>query len=93
MNIFIRVLFDIFTFGIFEIILHAKAKKVANVKNSELTYSKTYKFNININLIIADLQKKYQIKGITKSNNVLILVFGDNAKTIAENIEKLLKTK
>ena len=39
------------------------------------------------------LQKKYQIKGITKSNNVLILVFGDNAKTIAENIEKLLKTK
>ncbi|MBQ6280211.1 MAG: hypothetical protein IJK72_02010 [Mycoplasma sp.] len=121
MNIFTRVLFDIFTFGIFEIILHAKAKKVANIKNSELTYSKTYKFNINnfindlggidnienvsstlssvkinlkkINLIIADLQKKYQIKGITKSNNVLILIFGDNAKTIAENIEKLLKTK
>lgn len=121
MNIFTRILLDILTLGILEIVLHKKAKKIANVKNSELTYSKTYKFNINdfindlgginnienvsatissvkinlkqINLININLQKKYQIKGITKSNNALILIFGDNAKTIAENIEQLLKTE
>ena len=121
MNLFTRILLDVITLGTFEIYLHNKAKKVANVKNSELTYSKTYGFDINdiindlggidnienvsatlssvkinlknINLVIADLQKKYKIKGITKSNNVLILIFGDNAKAIAENIELSLKTE
>ena len=119
MNIFGRVLLDIITLGVFEIILCCKAKKIANTKNTELTYSKKYKFDINefitdlggaeniknvfatlssvkitlkkVNLISADLQKKYEIKGITKSNNSVILIFGDNAKTIAEDINKLLK--
>lgn len=121
MNLFVHILLDIITLGIFEIYLHNKAKKVADIKNSELTYSKTYGFKINnfikdlgdinnienvsstlssvkvnlknINLVIADLQKKYKIKGITKSSNVLILIFGDSAKTIVENIEQLLKSK
>ena len=121
MNLFTRILLDVITLCIFEIYLHNKAKNVANVKKTELTYSKICKFNINdfindlgginnienvsstlssvkvnlknINLVITDLQKKYKINGITKSKNVLILIFGDNAKTIAENIEQLLKAK
>lgn len=119
MNIFIRILLDIITLGMFEIVLYCKAKKIANTKNTELTYSKKYKFNINdfvkdlgglenienvsatlssikivlknVNLINSNLQKKYEIKGITKSNNSVILIFGDNAKIIAEDINKLLK--
>ncbi len=119
MNIFRRVLLDIITLGIFEIVLYCKAKKIANTKNTELIYSKKYKFDINnfvmdlgdiknienvsatlssvqivlknVNLINPSLQKKYEIKGMTKSNNSVILIFGDNAKTIAQDINKLLK--
>ena len=47
MNIFVRILADICTLGIFEIVLHQKAKKVSQQVNTRLMYSKKYKFNIN----------------------------------------------
>ena len=47
MNIFARVLLDIITLGIFEVYLHSKAKKLSQQVNTELMYSKKYKFNIN----------------------------------------------
>lgn len=118
MNTFLRIVLDVITLGIFEIVLYSKAKKLSKTKNSELTYSKKYKFNINdfandiggidnienvsytlssvkinlknINLVNLELQKKYPITGITRSFNSMILIFGDNAKTIAEDINKLL---
>lgn len=47
MNIFVRVLLDVITLGLFEIYVHSKAKKVSQQVNTELMYSKVYKFNIN----------------------------------------------
>lgn len=47
MNIFVRVLLDIITLGLFEIYIHSKAKMVSKQVNTELMYSKNYKFNIN----------------------------------------------
>ena len=47
MNIIARVLLDIITLGIFEVYLHSKAKKLSQQVNTELMYSKKYKFNIN----------------------------------------------
>ena len=47
MNIFVRILADIFTLGILEVILHQKAKKVSQQVNTQLMYSKKYKFNID----------------------------------------------
>ena len=118
MNTFLRIILDIITLGIFEIIIYSKVKKLSKTKNDELIYSKKYKFKINdfindlgginnienisytlssikinfknINLVNSELQKKYQIKGITKSINSMILIFGDNAKTIANDINELL---
>ena len=47
MNTFLRIILDIITLGIFEIIIYSKVKKLSKAKNDELIYSKKYKFKIN----------------------------------------------
>ena len=75
MNLFVHILLDIITLGIFEIYLHNKAKKVANIKNSELTYSKTYGFKIND--FIKDLGGINNIENVSKEKEKNVL---DNNK-------------
>ena len=42
---------------------------------------------------INPLKNKYGIKGISKTNNNLIIVIGDNAKAIVDDILKIKNSK
>lgn len=60
---------------------------VKNIKNVSATLSSVSINLADINLINPDLKNKYKIHGLNKSANNLILIFGDNAKQIAQDIK------
>ena len=45
----------------------------------------------DMNQVEADLKEKYKIKGVNKTSNSLILVFGDNARKISLALNNIIK--
>ncbi|WEK82806.1 MAG: hypothetical protein L3I91_01535 [Mycoplasma sp.] len=61
-----------------------------NIKNVVNTLSSINLELVDINQVIPNLKSKYKIRGISKTSNKLILLFGDNAKQIASDLKQLL---
>ena len=66
---------------------------INNIKNINVVISNIKIELIDPNKFNENIKNKYGIKGISKTNNNLIIVIGDNAKAIVDDILKIKNSK